>query len=224
MAHASPLHRSLVLLVALLLAAASLVFSASAARAHDELVSSDPASGATLEALPAALTLTFSGELFAGEGATEIAVTDAAGTSLVAGSPTVDDNVVTQPIAGSASGAVRVVWKVVSSDGHPISGEYSFAVEAPAPTATPTATGAPTPTESATPTPEPTAAPTETPLPGPPMEAVDMRPWFIGAFVLLLAVAGAVLYLLVSRARREKALAEAREPGSDADSDPSADR
>jgi methionine-rich copper-binding protein CopC len=226
MSHTFHIRRSFPLVVTVLLAAASILFSASAARAHEELASSDPASGATLDVLPAQLTLTFSGELLDDDGATVIAVTDAAGTSLVAGSPVVDDNVVTQPVAGDASGAVTVVWKVVSSDGHPISGEYSFAVEAAAPVATPT------PTESTM----PTAAPSATPLPEDPnMTAVDLRPWFIGALVLLLVVAGAVLYVLVMRVRREKALEEARfreheeqvrgEQGTpDADSDASADR
>ena len=62
--------------------------------------------------------------------------------------PLVEGTVVTQPLSGAASGLVTVLWKVVSSDGHPISGEFGFTVTAP-PTPTPTAT--------ATPSEEPTA-------------------------------------------------------------------
>ncbi len=81
-----------------------------------------------------------------------IQVTDATGTPLTEGAPTVSGTVVTQALAGSASGAVTVVWRVVSSDGHPIDGTFSFTVPA-APT--PTATVTPTTTPSATPTPSP---------------------------------------------------------------------
>ena len=196
--------------------AASTLAIAAPAQAHDELVSADPASGSTADALPAQLTLTFSGVLSADAGASEVAVTDAAGTSLTDGAPVAADTVLTQPLAGEASGVVTVLWKVVSSDGHPISGEYSFTVVAPAsPSQEPTASPTPTeePSETATPTATPTA--TTTVPEDPDMDAIDMRPWFIGALLLLLAVAGAVIYLLVSRGRREAALGA--DPGTPSD-------
>jgi methionine-rich copper-binding protein CopC len=211
-----------------LLVAASTVVIAAPAQAHDELVSADPASGTTADALPAQLTLTFSGVLSAGPGASEVSVTDAAGTSLTDGAPVVADTVLTQPLAGEASGVVTVLWKVVSSDGHPISGEYSFTVTAAAsPSQEPTAS--PTPSEE----PSETATPTATTVvpEDPDMDAIDMRPWFIGALLLLLAVAGAVIYLLVSRGRREAALgsdpgtpSDPSEPGSSPGSGPPAGR
>ena len=128
------------LIAAIALAGASVFLVAAPASAHDELVSTDPAAGAAVDALPAQLTLTFSGELATDPGATELQVTDAAGTSLANGDPVVADTTVTQPLAGAASGAITVLWKVVSSDGHPISGEYTFTVTAPAPSPTPTPT------------------------------------------------------------------------------------
>ncbi|MDY0910023.1 copper resistance CopC family protein [Microbacterium sp. CFBP9034] len=225
------LHRSLrpfVLCAALLLAALALLLTASPASAHDELLGSDPANGAELDAVPAALTLTFSGAIAADEGASEVQVTDAAGTSLVAGAPVAQDNVLTQPLAGEASGAVTVLWKVVSSDGHPISGQFTFTVT-PAPAPTETSTPAPTATETAEPTPSVEPTPTAEPLPEDPlMEAADMRPWLIGGILALLALAGGIIYLVVSRKRRDRALAENREkalggaPGPD--STPPADR
>ena len=74
---------------ALALAAGSLLLVAGPASAHDELLSTDPAADSSLEALPAQLTLTFSGQLLAEPGATEVQATDAAGTSLIAGDPSI---------------------------------------------------------------------------------------------------------------------------------------
>ncbi|KJL42520.1 MULTISPECIES: copper resistance protein CopC [Microbacterium] len=210
-------------LAALLLAFGVVLATASPALAHDELLGSDPAADSTLDALPAQLTLTFSAEIADDDGASVVEVTDSSGSSLVDGAPTVQDNVLTQPLAGEASGAVRVLWKVVSSDGHPISGEFSFTV-----------TGAPTPTETASPTPTATTAPTESAEPTPTVtsepvadEGSSALPWII-AGVLALALIAAVVYLLVSRSRREKALASggAGPAGgaSQPDSAPPADR
>jgi len=196
------------LVAALLLTFGIVVAAASPAHAHDELLGSDPTADGTVDALPAQLTLTFSAQIADDAGASVVEVTDASGASLVDGTPTAQDNVLTQPLTGEASGAVKVLWKVVSSDGHPISGEFSFTVAGtPTPTPTQTATPSPTPTE--------TAAPTETAEPTPSVTNVPVAdggssalPWII-AGVLALALVGAVVYLLVSRARRGKALADA---------------
>ncbi|WP_342000009.1 copper resistance protein CopC [Microbacterium sp. LWH7-1.2] len=226
------LHRPLparvwAFLAALLIASGMILAAASPASAHDELLGSDPAADGTLEALPAELTLTFSAEIADDEGASVVEVMDASGASLADGAPTVRDNVLTQPLAGEASGAVKVLWKVVSSDGHPISGEFTFAVEgAPAPA--PTETTVPTPTETAAPSESAGPTPTPTVTNGPVADdASTALPWII-AGVLALALIGAVVYLLVSRSRREKALANgstdraADAPGPD--SEPPVDR
>lgn len=197
--------RPLALVAAFLLAFAALLFAASPAQAHDELLGSDPASGSTVDALPAQISFTFSGIIATDDGASEVSVTDASGTELTDGAPTAQDNVLTQALAGEASGTLSVLWKVVSSDGHPISGEFEFTVS-----------GAPTPTPTTTPEPTATTDPTQTPTPTPSSSAppadsgTSSWPWIIAGLVLA-AIAGAVLYLLVSRARREKALAENRE-------------
>ncbi|MGU3643989.1 copper resistance protein CopC [Microbacterium sp. C23T] len=210
-------------LAALLVAFGVVLATASPAHAHDELLGSDPAADSTLDALPAQLTLTFSAEIADDAGASVVEVTDASGASLVDGAPTAQDNVLTQPLAGEASGAVTVLWKVVSSDGHPISGEFTFTVA-----------GAPTPTETATPTPTETSAPTQSAEPTPTVtsepvadEGSSALPWII-AGVLALALIAAVVYLLVSRSRREKALANGAAGPADgtsqADSVPPTDR
>lgn len=216
---------------ALALAIVAVLMTASPALAHDALIGTDPADGSTVAALPAQLTLTFSADIADDPGASEMQVTDASGASLAEGAPSVTDNVLTQPLTGEASGVVTVLWKVVSSDGHPTSGQFTFTVEgAPAPTPTQSAA---VPTESATPTPEAT----ETSAPAPPTESDSgdaptgaAWPWIVGG-IAAIAVLGGVAYLLVSRARREKALGElsdekARDaagpgptPGSESDSD-----
>jgi hypothetical protein len=114
-----------------------------------------------------------------------------------------------------------VLWKVVSSDGHPTSGQFTFTVE-----------GAvqPTPTESATAGPTETAGPAPTPTesftPGPPMESESTDapawPWIVAGLVAA-AVLGAVIYLLASRARREKALDEGAAGAADQGSGPGSD-
>ena len=220
---------------ALLLTAGGLIVAAPAG-AHDELTSTDPAADSSVETLPEQLTLTFSGELATDAGATELQVTDAAGTALADGDPVVEGTNVTQALAGAASGAVTVLWKVVSSDGHPISGEFGFTVISP-PTPTPTPTATPTPSSSATPSDTPTPEPTPTPTvaPEPAESGSAALPWVIGGLLLLAAVGGAVTYLLVSRARRirdEEALRASAaqrasggpEDGSTPHSEPPADR
>lgn len=213
------------------------LLAAAPASAHDELVSTDPAADSTLDELPTELTLTFSGELSTDAGATAMQVTDAGGASLADGEPVVQGTTVTLALAGAASGTVTVLWKVVSSDGHPISGEYGFTVTAAPPTPTPTETATPSPTPTATPDDSPTAEPTETPTVAPvPADSSNAAlPWIIGGLLLVAAVGGAVTYLLVSRARRlrdEEALRAAAAQaasggaagGSAAHSGPPADR
>ena len=73
---------------------------AAPASAHDELVSTDPAADSTVDALPAQLTLTFSEAIDRRTGASEVQVTDAAGTTLSAVAPAAQDNVLTQPLEG----------------------------------------------------------------------------------------------------------------------------
>lgn len=204
--HTSPLARPLALVAAFLVAFAALAVPAVPAHAHDELLGSDPAADSTVDALPAQISFTFSGIIATDDGASEVSVTDAAGNEFADGTPTPQDNVLTQPLAGEASGVLTVLWKTVSSDGHPISGEFTFSVS-----------GAPSPTQTTTPEPTQTTTPTETPQPSPtaspaapPVDAGSSAwPWILGA-VVLLAAAG-VTYLLVSRSRREKALAQNRE-------------
>lgn len=208
--HTRPAFRPFALAAAVLLAVAAFLLPATPANAHDELLGSDPAADATVDALPAEISLTFSGIIAPDEGASEVSVTDAAGTELADGTPTTQDNVLTQPLAGEASGVLTVLWKVVSSDGHPISGEFEFTV-AGGPSPTQTTTPEPTQTTTPEPTPSESTSPSASPVPsGGDATFAEAWPWVIGG-ILLAGLGGAVLYLVLSRARRERELAAARD-------------
>src|SRR5690606_1220891 len=117
---------------------------AAPASAHDELVSSSPAFDAQLTAAPEQVVLTFSGDLLAladDNNGTAMTVVDEAGADWVAGDPVIDADTLTVPLkSGMPDGSFTVTWQVVSSDGHPTSGEYAFSLAAaeaaPSPTAT----------------------------------------------------------------------------------------
>lgn len=181
---------------AVALAATAVLALAAPASAHDQLVSTDPADGSSVAAMPAQVTLTFNAEVLAGSG-NEVVVTDAAGTSLTDGPPTVDGVNLVQPLTGEGSGAITVRWRALSSDGHPVSGQFGFTAPAatvPVETTTPAATPEPTMTTQAQPTPSATdAAPAAD-------SSASPLPWIIGAVVVLVIIA-LVLVLLV-RPRR----------------------
>lgn len=110
-----------------LLASLVLLAPGGAAMAHDELLSSDPEDGATLQDAPEELLLTFSGQI-AQVGA-QLQITDEAGTDVADGDPVVQGTDLVQPLSDIGSGDYEVIWRVTSSDGHPISGAFGFTVE-----------------------------------------------------------------------------------------------
>lgn len=101
------------------------------AQAHSALISSTPAEGEQVYAPPAAVTLEFNEDIQ--EIGNEIVIAGPDGTEVTDGDPGVDGVVVTQSLAAPADaegaiGTYTVTWRVVSSDGHPISGEFTFEV------------------------------------------------------------------------------------------------
>jgi methionine-rich copper-binding protein CopC len=202
-------------LAAALLAAFLVLFAPLSASAHDALVSSSPAADESVETVPTELTLTFSAKLIDGEGATEVVVTAPDGTSVTDGAAAVEGAIVTQPLQGAGpAGEYHVIWKVVSSDGHPTSGEYSFTVTVgddgsatSAPTASPT-TAAPTAEQTAAP--EPTTTPVTDSG-----DADGGSAWiWVLSIVGILIVAGVGTWIILSRRRGT----------APTDSDPSSER
>ena len=152
-------RRSLITALATLLLGAGLTLAvATPAQAHDELVSSSPEAGSTVPGSPAEITLSFSGELIAGMQSAAVEVITPDGQNIATDAPSSEDGTsITQHLAPNPpAGLFTVRWKVVSSDGHPISGEYTYTVaptdaDPSSPAATPSAapqTPAPTATEA----------------------------------------------------------------------------
>jgi len=105
--------------------------TAAPASAHNRLVSTDPADGASLARTPTAVVLTFNEP--AVPLGSQVLVTGPDGP---AGSGPVQliDNTVRQPLAaGAPAGRYTVDWRVTARDGHPLSGRFSFVTEASAP-------------------------------------------------------------------------------------------
>jgi methionine-rich copper-binding protein CopC len=98
------------------------------ASAHDVLVRTDPADGSTVATLPDVIVLTFN-EPGQADG-TVVAVTGPSG-NVASGSPMLVDSEVRQAVGpGSPAGRYTVDWRVVSSDGHPVDGSFTFTASA----------------------------------------------------------------------------------------------
>lgn len=141
--------RVAVLLAGALLMALTLVLGfAGGASAHDELSSSNPEDGATLEQVPEAVELTFN-NVPATIGS-EIQVLDESGADWAEGDVSIVDTVATQTLrAGAPAGSYTVNWRVVSSDSHPIEGTFGFvASDGAAAAETPDAAGTAGPIET----------------------------------------------------------------------------
>lgn len=119
----------------------------SPAAAHDVLEATEPANGAAVTSVPSVVRLTFSNTPLAL--GSEVLVEDESGTNQADGPVSIVDNHVSQAVkAGAPAGQYTVIWRVVSSDSHPIEGTFSF-------TAGQSTSSVPV---SATPAPKPPAA------------------------------------------------------------------
>ncbi|MCC5672709.1 copper resistance protein CopC [Kocuria rhizophila] len=119
---------ALTVVLAVLLAMVLALAASGPAQAHDELVRTTPESGATLEKAPTTLDLTFSGSIQ--DIGSEVRVTDSHGTDMTRGKLAVQNTKVSQPLreGGSTDETYTVTWRVVSQDGHPIEGTFSYSV------------------------------------------------------------------------------------------------
>jgi len=116
--------RTLTAVIAALLTTFGLTVG-SAAHAHDQLVGSNPEEGAELDEQPEWLELDFSGEIQ--DVGTEIQVLEGGEQDISAGEVTVEGTQVSSALPDNMTpGEYTVQWRVVSEDGHPISGEFDF--------------------------------------------------------------------------------------------------
>lgn len=160
------------ILAVLALAGFGLFALAAPASAHNSLISSNPSDEASLDAGPQNVVLTFDQPVQEGEGLNSVAVTGPDGKEWQGGSATVDSNVVTAPIRElGPAGVYTIGYRIVSADGHPVSGKLTFTL-----------------TKAGDGTPAPANASDGTALPGTPDESgggVPIWVWLAGAAVLL---------------------------------------
>lgn len=181
----------------------------SAALAHDRLLSSDPADGAQLDASPQTITLTFSATPLDVEPMARVTAED--GTVVFEGAPTIGDHTATVSLPSALpAGTTTVDWRVVSEDGHPIEGTFSFHVAeapaAPAATDTASASAEPTTAEDST-APEATAAATPTAETSSTSSHGTASGMSTGVLVAILAVIVVIVVIgivVVARGRRRR--------------------
>lgn len=112
-------------LAPLVIALIGVVALASPAGAHAALESTEPAAGNILDASPRQLVLHFTEPVHVEDDG--VRIFDAGGTELDTGDPEGGKDVVV-PLGGLDIGGYVVTWKVVSEDGHPIGGGFTFRV------------------------------------------------------------------------------------------------
>jgi methionine-rich copper-binding protein CopC len=159
-------------LAVLTLAGLGLFALAAPASAHNSLISSNPTADASLATGPQTVVLTFDQPVQEGEGLNAIAVTGPDGNEWQGGPATVDSNVVTAPVRELGPiGVYTIGYRIVSADGHPVSGQVKF-------TLTTAGNGTPAPASSDAPANRATGSQVED-------DGVPIWVWLIGAAVLL---------------------------------------
>ena len=121
--------RALRSLTALLAGLALVLLGAGPASAHSGLRSTLPADGAQVEASPAEVVLEFDEPV--STRLSRVQVTGPAGDTWQTGEPEVSGSTVRQPLAAlGPAGTYSVAYRVVSADGHPVSGTSTFTLTA----------------------------------------------------------------------------------------------
>jgi methionine-rich copper-binding protein CopC len=95
------------------------------AQAHDKLVSTQPAGDSSITTGPPEIRLTFDKPVQTGF--TEVEVTGPGSTYWAAGPPSVNGDTVTAPLRPlGPAGRYTIQYRIVSADGHPVSGQAGF--------------------------------------------------------------------------------------------------
>jgi methionine-rich copper-binding protein CopC len=183
-----------------LICAVALLVGAAPAFAHTRLQSSDPADGTSLGAGPQRVSLTFNEPMQSGFATLTVIGPDS--RPYQSGEVTANGGTVSIAVAPlGPAGRYEVGYRVVSEDGHPVTGAIAFTLTAPGPAAaTTTAAPAAAPSSAlaapASATPAPTSA-----APAPVAASTDddggmpVWPWIVGGVVLIGVGAAAALRL-----------------------------
>ncbi len=171
-----------------------LLGSAGPASAHDTVESTSPADGSTVATVPDQITITLNNT--PGALGSAIEVKDAAGKDWAEGPVDVLDGKTTQHLKpGAPAGKFTVLWRIVSSDSHPIEGTFTFTATAAAGNsdgAGVAAAGKQVPITPATDSAAPAAAATA--------PSADGIPWVVIGMIVVLV--GLVAGLAVTAKRR----------------------
>jgi copper resistance protein C len=163
----------------------ALLLGAAPAWAHSKLDSSNPADGASVATPPSSVSLTFNEDVQAGF--TVMTLIGPDGKDYHTGNVTETDQTVTVgALPLGPAGLYQIGYRVVSADGHPVSGKTSFTLT----TAGPGSPQAQAPVATGAPNGVPSAAP-------PDAGGAPVWPWIAGAVVLV--AAGVALALRLGR-------------------------
>lgn len=153
----------------LALAVVALLATAAPASAHNVLISTDPGKGASLETGPSQITLTFDAPVQGGD-INQVSVLGPDKSQWTEGAVQIQSNVVTAPVRPlGPAGTYTVGYRILSADGHPVEGEYTFTLTK-AGAGTPATAGAATGADASS---------------GGSSGGVPVWVWIVGAVVLL---------------------------------------
>jgi methionine-rich copper-binding protein CopC len=179
-----------------LLCAVTLLFGAAPAFAHTRLQSSDPADGTSLGAGPQRVSLTFNEPMQTGFATLTVIGPD--GRPYQSGEVAANGGTVSIGVAPlGPAGRYEIGYRVVSEDGHPVTGSVAFTLTAPGPAAASTAAA---PSSALAAPASATSAPTSAapaPVAASTSEggAMPVWPWIVGGVVLIGVGAAAALRL-----------------------------
>ncbi|MEV2236794.1 copper resistance CopC family protein [Micromonospora sp. NPDC049891] len=194
------------LTAAALTVAALLIGPVQPAYAHNVLRKASPAQDAELKKAPTRITLEFMQKL--NPSFTTITLSDADKQQVTVGEPEVSGTKGTVSIDPTlANGVYTVAYRVVSADGHPVQGSYTFTVADPTATAEPSpspSASEPAPESSAPPSVEPSAtAVAASPAASGSSDGPGTTALLAGGGVVLVLVAAAAVFLLRRRSTAE---------------------
>lgn len=177
------MRRALAAVIAVVTAVTLQIGTATPALAHNVLISTDPANGASLETGPTKITLTFDAPVQGGD-INQISVLGPDKSQWAEGAVAINSNVVTAPVRPlGPAGTYTIGYRILSADGHPVEGESTFTLTK-AGNGTPATAGAATGAATAS---------------GGSGGGVPVWVWLVGAVVLL-----AIGLTLALRMGREK--------------------
>lgn len=111
-------------------------FGVNPALAHNTFDSSSPSEGDALEISPSNWTITFAKSVPLDSFSGEVINGDGIRTQLTSPTHGATDNIVVVSLPTSLTGAITARWKLISPDGHVVSGRVAFSVATPTPVVT----------------------------------------------------------------------------------------